>query len=134
MSKDWIRQRKKDHYYKKAKAQGYRSRAAFKLKEINERVRIIKPGYRVLDLGASPGGWSQVAQEIAGETGLVVAVDVVSMPSIEGVRFVTGDIEQDSTLDTNHVLLTVVVTFGAHFDAARLTLKIVKGIDQFIVL
>jgi len=99
LSNDWIRQRKKDHYYRKAKAEGYRSRAAFKLKEINERVRIIKPGYRVLDVGASPGGWSQVAQEIAGETGLVVAVDVVSMPSIEGVRFVTGDIEQDSTLD-----------------------------------
>jgi 23S rRNA (uridine2552-2'-O)-methyltransferase len=99
LSKDWIRQRKKDHYYRKAKAEGYRSRAAFKLKEINNRVKIIKPGYRVLDVGAAPGGWSQVAHEIAGENGLVVAVDMVSMPSIEGVRFILGDIEQDSTLE-----------------------------------
>lgn len=99
MSKEWVRQRKKEHYYRKAKAEGYRSRAAFKLKEINDRVRIIKPGYRVLDVGAAPGGWSQVAHEIAGESGLVVAVDMISMPSIEGVKFVYGDIELDSTLD-----------------------------------
>ncbi|MGA1821108.1 MAG: RlmE family RNA methyltransferase [Thermoplasmatota archaeon] len=99
MSKEWVRQRKRDHYYKRAKAEGYRSRAAFKLKEINNRVRIIKPGHRVLDVGAAPGGWSQVAREIAGDKGLVVAVDMVPMPSIEGVKFIQGDIESDDTLD-----------------------------------
>ncbi len=96
MTKEWIRQRKKDPYYRKAKSEGYRSRATYKIKQMDERVRLLKKGYRVLDLGVSPGGWSQYARERVGETGLVVAVDIIPMPSLEGVTFIRGDIEHPS--------------------------------------
>ena len=99
MTKQWIRQRKRDPYYRKAKSEGYRSRAAYKLREINNRVRIIRKGSRVLDLGATPGGWSQVAREIVGSNGKVVAVDPVPMDSIEGVSFIQGDIEDEEILE-----------------------------------
>ena len=98
MSREWLRKRKRDPYYRRAKKEGYRSRAAYKLREINNRVKILKPGYRVLDIGASPGGWSQVAREIVGESGTVVAVDLVPMPEIEGVFFIRGDIEKEETV------------------------------------
>jgi len=97
LTKEWIKQRKRDPYYRKAKSEGYRSRAAYKLKEINNRLRIIKKGSRVLDLGASPGGWSQVAKEIVGPKGSVVAVDLVPMDPVDGVKFVQGDIEDPET-------------------------------------
>lgn len=97
MTKEWIRQRKRDPYYRKARSEGYRSRAAYKLKEMNNRLRLIRKGSRVLDLGASPGGWSQVAREIAGPGGAVVAVDLVPMDPVDGVRFVQGDIEDPET-------------------------------------
>ncbi|MGA1819939.1 MAG: RlmE family RNA methyltransferase [Thermoplasmatota archaeon] len=97
MTKEWIRQRKRDPYYRKARSEGYRSRAAYKLKEINNRLRLIRRGSMVLDLGASPGGWSQVAKEIAGPGGSVVAVDLVPMEQVDGVRFVLGDIEDPET-------------------------------------
>ena len=78
--------KEKDHYYYKAKKEGYKSRAAFKLLQINERFNVIKKGYVVLDLGASPGGWSQVAREIVGEEGRVIAVDIKPV-HVEGVDF-----------------------------------------------
>jgi 23S rRNA (uridine2552-2'-O)-methyltransferase len=99
LTKEWIRQRKRDPYYKKAKSEGYRSRAAYKLREINNRVRLIKKGSAVLDLGAAPGGWSQVAREIVGSGGKVVAVDLITMESVEGISFVQGDIEDEATLE-----------------------------------
>jgi len=99
LTKEWIRRRKRDPYYRKARSEGYRSRAAYKLKEINNRLRIIKKGSRVLDLGASPGGWSQVAKEIAGPGGRIVAVDLVHMDPVEGVKFILGDIEAPETLE-----------------------------------
>ena len=98
MSREWCRKRKSYPYYRRAKKEGYRSRAAYKLREINNRVKILKPGYDVLDIGASPGGWSQVAREIVGESGTVVAVDLVPMPEIEGVFFIRGDIEKEETV------------------------------------
>jgi 23S rRNA (uridine2552-2'-O)-methyltransferase len=76
MGKRWQRDRKKDHFYKKAKAEEYRSRASFKLMQLNKKFRLIKRGDRVLDLGAAPGGWMQVAGEVAGEKGGVVGVDL----------------------------------------------------------
>jgi 23S rRNA (uridine2552-2'-O)-methyltransferase len=109
LTKEWIRQRKRDPYYKKAKSEGYRSRAAYKLKEINNRVRLIRRGSRVLDLGASPGGWSQVAREIVGREGKVVAVDLVPMDSIEGVSFIQGDVEDEKTLEK-------VLDLSPHYD------------------
>lgn len=99
MTKQWIRQRKRDPYYKKAKSEGYRSRAAYKLREINNRIRLIKKGGRVIDLGATPGGWSQVASEIVGSEGIVVAVDLLPMESIKDVRFIQGDIEDEKILE-----------------------------------
>ncbi|MBN1539509.1 MAG: RlmE family RNA methyltransferase [Candidatus Thermoplasmatota archaeon] len=93
MTKDWIRQRKHDPYYRKARVEGYRSRAAYKLKEINGRLHLIRKGSRVLDIGACPGGWSQVANETVGSGGKVVAVDLSPMGSLEGVEFIQGDIE-----------------------------------------
>ena len=76
MSKQWNQERKNEEYYKKAKKQEYRSRASFKLLQLNRKFKIIKEGSSVVDLGAAPGGWSQVALEAVGAEGLVVAVDL----------------------------------------------------------
>ncbi len=98
MGKRWIAEHIKDRYYRESKLLGYRSRAAFKLIQINRRFGIIRPGFKVLDLGAAPGGWSQVAREIVGDTGLVVAVDIQDMDPIEGVYIIQGDIREESTI------------------------------------
>jgi len=92
LSKEWIKARKNDPYYRKAKTEGYRSRAAYKLKEIAERLSLFRNGNRVLDIGASPGGWSQVAAEAVGTAGLVVAVDIEHMDPVRGVTFIQGDV------------------------------------------
>lgn len=76
MSDNWQHERKNDPYYKKAKQEEYRSRASYKLKQLNKKFKLIKSGNTVVDLGAAPGGWSQVALEIVGEEGLVVGVDL----------------------------------------------------------
>lgn len=96
MTREWIRQRKRDPFYRKAKSEGYRSRATYKIKEMDERVRLMKKGYRILDLGVTPGGWSQYARERVGEAGLVVAVDIIPMNPLKGVTFIRGDIEHAS--------------------------------------
>ncbi len=83
--------KKPDYYYHEAKSKGYKSRAAFKLIQINERFYVIKRGYVVLDLGASPGGWSQVAQNIVGESGRVIAVDLKPV-HVQGIEFVRMDV------------------------------------------
>ena len=98
MTKEWIRQRKRDPYYRKAKSEGYRSRAAYKIKQMDSRLNLIRKGYRILDLGASPGGWSQYAVQRVGVGGKVVAVDVVPMDSIKGVEFIKGDISDPEVL------------------------------------
>jgi 23S rRNA (uridine2552-2'-O)-methyltransferase len=94
MTKQWLRAHKKDPYYKAAKSAGYRSRAAYKLNEINKKFKIFRPGDTVLDLGASPGGWSQVALERVGGSGLVIGVDIDSFNSLNtnNMHFLRGDI------------------------------------------
>ncbi len=87
---------RRDYYYWKAKKLGYRSRAAFKLLQMNKTFGLIKDGYWVLDLGASPGGWSQVAVELGAR---VVAVDLNPMKPIDGVTFIRGDITKDETVE-----------------------------------
>ncbi len=87
----------KDYYYKRAKDEGYRARSAYKLKQINEKFRIIKKGSTVVDLGAAPGGWLQVAKELSG--GLVVGVDIENIEPIEGVTTIKGDITDEETLE-----------------------------------
>ncbi len=89
-------QDRQDYYYWEAKRKGYRSRAAFKLLQMNSTFKLIKEGDRVLDLGASPGGWSQVCRELGAE---VVAVDINPMKPIEGVTFIKGDINDEETVD-----------------------------------
>jgi len=88
---------RRDFFYKLAKVDGYRSRAAYKLKQINERFKIIKNGDTVVDLGASPGGWLQVAKELSG--GKVVGVDILPIEEIEGVDIIKGDIRLDRTIE-----------------------------------
>src|SRR5512139_836174 len=87
----WMRRHVRDPYVKQAVRSGYRSRAAFKLIEIDQRDRLLRPGMVVIDLGASPGGWSQVASERVRPDGRVVAVDVLPMQPVPGVAFVHGD-------------------------------------------
>lgn len=91
---------RKDHFYKKAKDEGYRSRAAFKLVEIDDKYQLIKPGYRVIDLGAWPGGWLQVAAGKVGPKGKVVGIDLVAMESLNlpQVLTITGDVRDTEAL------------------------------------
>lgn len=88
---------RRDYFYRKAKDEGYRSRAAFKLKQINQRFNVIKKRDTVVDLGAAPGGWLQVAKELSG--GKVVGVDMLPIEGIEGVGTIKGDIRLDSTVE-----------------------------------
>ena len=89
----------KDEYYNRAKQEGYRSRAAYKLKQLDETANLISEGDTVVDLGAAPGGWSQVAAELAGDSGTVVAVDRQRIDAIDGVETVRGDMTEESTRD-----------------------------------
>ena len=87
----------RDEYYNRAKQEGYRSRAAYKLKQLNETANLISEGDTVVDLGAAPGGWSQVAAELAGDSGTVVAVDRQRIDAIDRVETVRGDMTEKST-------------------------------------
>jgi 23S rRNA (uridine2552-2'-O)-methyltransferase len=98
-SKRWLRRQETDAYVKRAKAEGWRSRAVYKLLEMQERHRLIKPGYRVLDLGAAPGAWSQLAADIVGDEGLVIAVDILPMDGISGVEVIQGDFRDEYTFE-----------------------------------
>jgi 23S rRNA (uridine2552-2'-O)-methyltransferase len=93
----WYKERKGEHYYREAKKLGYRARSAFKLKQIQEKYKIMKRGDAVIDLGSSPGGWSQVAKEIVGN-GAMVAVDIKKMEPIHNVRFIQGDVTNEETI------------------------------------
>jgi 23S rRNA (uridine2552-2'-O)-methyltransferase len=87
-----------DPYVKMAQAQGFRSRAVFKLKEINEKDNLIKTGINVVDLGAAPGGWSQFARQLLGKNGRLVALDILPMEPLEGVDMIVGDFREESVL------------------------------------
>jgi len=96
----WYREKKREHYYKEAKKHGYRARSAYKLKQIQKTFKIIKEGDTVLDLGAAPGGWSQVAKELVGDNGIVVGVDLSWINRLEGVTFLQGDMMEDATISS----------------------------------
>jgi len=96
--KSWMQEHVSDAYVKRARAEGMRSRAAYKLDEIAVRDRLLKPGMVVVDLGAAPGGWSQVAAGRVGPRGRVIALDILEMPSLAGVTFLRGDFRDDATL------------------------------------
>jgi len=101
MSKNWNQEQRSDEYYKKAKKEDYRSRASFKLKQLNKKYGVIKNGDHVLDLGAAPGGWSQVALELVGPDGLVVAVDLNRIKPFPEENFwgIKGDFTQKETIE-----------------------------------
>jgi 23S rRNA (uridine2552-2'-O)-methyltransferase len=99
-SKAWLQRHVNDHYVKKAKAQGYRSRAAFKLLELDEKERLLRPGMTVVDLGAAPGGWSQVAARKVAPGGLVFAIDLLEIAPISGVTVLKGDFREKVLLDS----------------------------------
>ena len=89
----------KDHWYNKAKQEGYRSRAAYKLKQLDEEAALISPGDTVVDLGAAPGGWLQVAVELVGDRGRVLGVDRQRIDPIDGAETIRGDITEEATKD-----------------------------------
>lgn len=93
-----MREHVNDHYVHRAKAEGYRSRAAYKLMEIDDRDHLIRPGDAVVDLGAAPGGWSQVAARRLAGRGRIVALDLLEMAPIHGVDFIQGDFREDGVL------------------------------------
>ena len=95
----WLQEHFQDEYVKLAQAQGFRSRAVFKLKEIQEKDCIIKPGMNIVDLGAAPGGWSQYAQKLINNNGKIIALDILPMESISGVEFIQGDFRENEVLE-----------------------------------
>lgn len=97
-SKAWMQEHVNDPYVRKAQAEGMRSRAAYKLLQLAERDKLLKPGLVVVDLGSTPGGWSQVAARAVGDAGLVIGVDLLEMTPLPGVRFLRGDFGDDAVL------------------------------------
>ena len=87
-----------DPFVKKAQLDGYRSRSAYKLTELNEKDRLIRPGMRIMDLGSAPGGWSQVAGKLVGAKGRVVATDILPMEPIKNVDFIQGDFTDEAVV------------------------------------
>jgi len=97
-SSRWLKEHFSDPFVKRAQAEGWRSRAVFKLEELIERDRLLKPGMVVVDLGAAPGGWSQMVRERLGDAGRIVALDILPMQGIAGVEFIEGDFREDEVL------------------------------------
>ncbi len=97
-SKAWMKEHVNDFFVKQAKKEGYRSRAAYKLLEIAERDRLLKPGMIVVDLGAAPGSWSQVASQKVGQKGKVIALDILEMAPLPGVEFIQDDFREERAL------------------------------------
>jgi 23S rRNA (uridine2552-2'-O)-methyltransferase len=95
-SKRWLEQHRKDQYVQQARSSNYRSRAVYKLIEIDAKDQLIKPGQTVVDLGAAPGSWSQYVSDRVGKSGLVIAVDLLPMEPIAQVRFINGDFTENS--------------------------------------
>jgi len=94
----WYQEKKKEYFYNEAKRKGYRSRSAFKLKQIQNKFKIIKKTDFVLDLGAAPGGWSQVSNEIIGKNGKIIGIDLLNIKPIDGIQFLQEDITEKSTI------------------------------------
>ena len=98
-SAKWMQEHFEDEFVKKAQRLGLRSRAVFKIEEINNKDKLIKPGMKVVDLGAAPGGWSEYAVKVVGDKGQVIACDILAMDSIAGVDFLEGDFREETVLN-----------------------------------
>ncbi|WP_031431704.1 23S rRNA (uridine(2552)-2'-O)-methyltransferase RlmE [Methylomicrobium agile] len=98
-SNRWMQEHFDDEYVKMAQKLGYRSRAVFKLKEIQDKDHILKPGMRIVDLGAAPGGWSQYAKQLLGNPCQIIALDILAIEPIDGVEFIQGDFREQAVFD-----------------------------------
>ena len=104
-SQRWLKEHHSDPFVKKARAEGMRSRAAYKLEELLQRDRLLKPHMVVVDLGAAPGGWSQQVRRQIGDTGRVLALDILEMPPLAGVEFLHGDFREQTVLSEFEAML-----------------------------
>ena len=104
-SQRWLKEHFSDPFVKRAQSEGMRSRAAYKLEELVERDRLLKPGMTVVDLGAAPGGWSQWVRQALGDSGRVIALDILEMPPLAGVEFLHGDFREDAVLSGLEAML-----------------------------
>ena len=118
-----------DEYVKMAQTQGYRSRAVFKLKEIQDKDRLIKPGMNIIDLGAAPGGWSQFARQIVGKKDKIIALDILAMEPLEGVNFIQGDFREQTVMDQLYAVLGGAPVSLVMSDMAP-NMSGNKGVDQ----
>jgi 23S rRNA (uridine2552-2'-O)-methyltransferase len=98
-SRRWLQQHVNDPYVKQAQKDGYRSRSSYKLIELNEKDRLIRPGMLIMDVGAAPGGWSQVAGRLVGRKGRVLATDILPMDALNNVDFIQGDFREEAVLN-----------------------------------
>jgi 23S rRNA (uridine2552-2'-O)-methyltransferase len=98
-SASWLSRHLSDPFVKQAQKDGYRSRSAYKLVELNDKEKLIRPGMRIMDLGSAPGGWSQVAGKLVGAKGRVLATDILPMDSLPNVDFIQGDFTDDAIVD-----------------------------------
>ena len=98
-SGNWLQQHVNDPYVKQAQKDGYRSRASYKLIQLNEKDKLIRPGMLIVDLGSTPGGWSQVAANLVGAKGKVIATDILPMDPLENVDFILGDFTEQAVVD-----------------------------------
>ncbi len=104
-SQNWLQEHFNDPYVKKAQKSGVRSRAVFKLEELDKKDKLIKPGMVVVDLGAAPGGWSDYALRRVGDKGVVIALDILPMTPLTGVHFIEGDFREDGPLSELNTVL-----------------------------
>ena len=98
-SQAWLQEHRNDPYVQRAQRDGYRSRACYKLLELQDKDKLIRPGMTVVDLGSAPGGWSQVAAELVGHKGRVIASDILYMDGLAGVEFIKGDFTEELVFD-----------------------------------
>jgi 23S rRNA (uridine2552-2'-O)-methyltransferase len=128
-SKQWLKEHFGDAYVRRSQEEGYRSRASYKLLEIHDKDQLIKPGMKVVDLGSAPGGWSQVAANIVGDSGSVIACDLLPMDSLAGVQFIQGDFTEDAVLKQ---ILQAIGDDGADLVISDMAPNIsgMKDIDQ----
>jgi len=125
----WLREHFTDEYVKRARQEGYRSRAVYKLLEINEKDRLLRPGLTVVAIGAAPGGWSQLAVKLLGGQGLIIALDILPMEPLAGVEFIQGDFRETAVLEQLLAVLDQRPVDLVLADMAPNTSGI-KGVDQ----
>ena len=128
-SHKWLQEHHRDQYVKRAQTDGYRSRASYKLIEINQKDKIFKPGLIVVDLGAAPGGWSQVAAKLVGPGGKIIASDILNMDPIDKVDFVLGDFTNSVVLQNILNLLDNNLVDLVISDMAP-NMSGIRGVDQ----